>query len=162
MTQNIEMDINDPSTKPVRKNVHERIDQNIVTATEMDENRRYEKEYEYLCYMAQARDWISQIIGVEMKNNMEFKEKLRRGEILAKLAQSILNRPIRIFEHPNLVYRHTDNHNEFLNFLRDLKFNYVYFYGVLDAYNDVNIPSVIFCLHALSNHLQRLGYKKKI
>lgn len=162
MTENLEIDLNDESKKPIRKNVHDRIEQGSVSAYEMDQNRKYEKEYEYLCYMAQARDWISKNIHMEISNNLEFKEKLRKGEILVDLANVISGKDARVYRNDELVYRHTDNHNVFMNFLRDVKLNRCYHYGVLDAYDDVNIPSVIFCLHALSNHLQKFGYVNKI
>ncbi|ELQ74402.1 Ras GTPase-activating protein family - IQGAP [Trachipleistophora hominis] len=162
MAENLEIDLNDESKKPIRKNVHDRIEQGSVSASEMDENRKYEKEYEYLCYMAQARDWISKNIHLEMSNNLEFKEELRKGEILVDLANVISGKDMKAYRMNKLVYRHTDNHNAFIDFLREVKLNPCYHYGVLDAYDDVNIPSVIFCLHALSNHLQKFGYVNKI
>lgn len=162
MKEDIEIDLNDMSLKPIRKNIHERNNQEVVSAKEMDENRRYEKEYEYLCYMAQARDWISELIDCKIKTNSEFKEKLRKGEILAQLASVISNHKVKVYENPQLVYRHTDNHNVFLNFCRSIDMHPCYFYVVLDAYNEINTPSVIFCLHALSNHLGKLGYNRRI
>lgn len=162
MVKNLDIDITDESKKPVRKNVHDRIEQGRVSAHEMDENRRYEKEYEYLCYMAQARDWITKNTGIVISNNLEFKEELRKGEILVELARVVSQNDSKVYRNKELVYRHTDNHNVFIDFLRMIGLNECYYYGVLDAYDDVNIPSVIYCLHALSNHLQKRGYANKI
>lgn len=158
-----EIDITDLRNKPENINIHQRLTtQDVITADEMDSRRKYQKEYEYLCYMAQARDWISRLTNVEIENNQVFKEMIQKGEIFIKLASVLTNRNIKIYEHDELVYRHSDNHNFFLSTLRSVKLRECYLYVTIDAYNAYNIPSVIYCLHALSNHCEKLGFDLRI
>ncbi|KRH94001.1 Ras GTPase-activating protein family - IQGAP [Pseudoloma neurophilia] len=158
-----EIDIHDPKNKPENRTIHERLTtQEVITADEMDQRRRYQKEYDYLCYMAQARDWIARLINYEMENNLVFKEEIQKGEIFVKLSGVLINENLRVYSNDELVYRHSDNHNLFLNILRQLKLKECYFYSIIDAYNGKNIPSIIYCLHALSNHCEKLGFAFQI
>lgn len=157
-----EIDINDPQNKPKNVNIHERVTQFPISADEMDSRRLYQKEYDYLCYMAQARDWISRLTDTPMNNNIEFKNCIRKGEIFVKLASVLTQTRIRIYENEDLVYRHTDNHNLFLRALRKLNMRECYLYVTIDAYNATNVPSVIYCIHALSNLCEKLGFDLRI
>lgn len=108
-TKQEEIDINDPKAKPETVTIHNR--NCPLTSDEMDKNRKYNKEYEYLCFMAQARDWVSRITGKEMTTNQEFKKEIQKGEIFIKLISTILDQEIVLFESSKLKYKHSDNHN---------------------------------------------------
>lgn len=151
-------------------NIHQR--QNPLTAEQMDTKRKYQKEYEYLRYMAQARDWISRIINVEIVDNEEFKRLIQKGEIFIQLINNLIeysneeknsdlngNSIIKVFKSENLVYKHSDNHNLFLQILKNrFNLNPIYFYATIDAYNKNNIPSIIYCLHALILLCEKMNF----
>jgi len=54
----------------------------------MDIERKNIQAYEYLCHVEEAKEWIERCIGEEI-DSKGFEEQLRRGIILAKLADII-------------------------------------------------------------------------
>merc|ERR1712110_1108881 len=98
----------------------------------MDEERKQQIAYEYLCRLEEARVWISKCVGEELppvgKGVLE--DSLRNGVHLAKLAASfaphivqerrIFDSDQRKYQSNGLHFRHTDNINFFLRAATDI------------------------------------------
>ncbi|CAE6429290.1 unnamed protein product [Rhizoctonia solani] len=133
-----------------------------------DSQRKHLQAYEYLCHVGEAQQWIEGCLGMELGFGVvEMDEGLRNGVVLAKLAKAIGEAGEgdvvrRIFEHPKLQYRHTDNINYFLVFVRNVGLPLSFEFDTIDLYEKKNIPKVIYCIHALSHLLSRRGKAQRI
>ncbi|KAI5842754.1 hypothetical protein BZA05DRAFT_344221 [Tricharina praecox] len=126
--------------------------------TWMDKRRQYIQAYEYLCHIGEAKEWMEDCIGEPIPPIVELEEALRNGVALAKLTRIFSPELVpRIFEHPKLQFRHSDNIDRFFRFLRKVELPDIFFFETTDLYNKKNIPKVIYCIHALSFLLFRLG-----
>ncbi|KAF2198239.1 ras GTPase activating protein-like protein [Delitschia confertaspora ATCC 74209] len=123
----------------------------------MDQQRQFLQAYEYLCHIGEAKEWIEDIIHKEIPPIVQLEEALRDGVTLAEIVESITGRPIRIFRHPKLQYRHSDNIAAFFRFLADVELPELFRFELVDLYEKKNIPKVIYCIHALSWLLFRKG-----
>lgn len=56
-----------------------------------------------------------------------------------------------------MVFRHTDNINQWLNAMKSVKFPEIFYPEITDIYDKKNMPRVIYCVHALSRYLYHLG-----
>lgn len=54
-------------------------------------------------------------------------------------------------------YRHTDNINFFLAFLKEMGLPKIFHPSTLDVYERKNLPRLVYCLHCLSHLLQCKG-----
>ncbi|KEP55797.1 IQ and RasGAP domain protein [Rhizoctonia solani 123E] len=133
-----------------------------------DSQRKNLQAYEYLCHVGEAQQWIEGCLGMELGFGVvEMDEGLRNGVVLARLAKG-LGEPgegdivRKIFEHPTLHYRHTDNINYFLAFVRNVGLPMSFEFDTIDLYEKKNIPKVIYCIHALSHLLSRRGRAERI
>jgi len=124
----------------------------------MDIERKNIQAYEYLCHVEEARDWIERCIEEEI-DSKTFEEQLRRGILLAKLANIIQPGSVKkIFDAEKLQYRHSDNINYLFTVMRNIKFPENFIFELTDLYDKKNIPKVIYCLHALSHFLEVTGF----
>jgi len=124
----------------------------------MDIERKKIQAYEYLCHVEEAKEWIERCID-EKIDSKEFEEQLRRGIILAKLAQIIQPGSVKkIFDAEKLQFRHSDNINFLFNVMRNINFPEIFIFELTDLYDKKNIPKVIYCLHALSHFLVVKGF----
>lgn len=124
----------------------------------MDKQRQYLQAYEYLCHIGEAKEWIEDIIHKPIPPIVQLEEALRDGVTLAEVVQALYpDRPIRIFRHPKLQFRHSDNIALFFRFLADTDLPELFRFELIDLYEKKNIPKVIYCIHALSWLLYRKG-----
>ena len=94
------------------------------SAEEMDEERKEQIVYEYLCRLEEAKKWIEHLLKEELPEVTIFEQNLRNGVVLAKLAsyfaptvvnsRKIFDIEEHRFEQQGLHFRHTDNINYFL------------------------------------------------
>lgn len=97
-------------------------------------------------------------IGEPIPPIVELEEALRDGVALAKLTRVFAPELVpRIFQSAKLQFRHSDNIDRFFRFLRKVELPEIFFFETTDLYNKKNIPKVIYCIHALSFLLFRLG-----
>lgn len=97
-------------------------------------------------------------IGEDIPPIVELEEALRDGVALAKLTRVFASELVpRIFQSSKLQFRHSDNIDRFFRFLRKVELPEIFFFETTDLYNKKNIPKVIYCIHALSFLLFRLG-----
>ncbi|KAG9622249.1 putative ras GTPase activating protein, partial [Aureobasidium melanogenum] len=124
----------------------------------MDRQRQFLQAYEYLCHIGEAKEWIEDIIHKQIPEIVQLEEALRDGVTLAEVVQAIHpDRPIRIFKHERLQFRHSDNIALFFRFLAEMELPELFRFELVDLYEKKNIPKVIYCIHALSWLLFRKG-----
>ncbi|PNS20859.1 Ras GTPase-activating-like protein rng2 [Sphaceloma murrayae] len=124
----------------------------------MDQQRQFLQAYEYLCHIGEAKEWIEDIMQKQIPPIVELEEALRDGVTLAEIVQSIFpERPMRIFRHQKLQFRHSDNIAMFFRFLAEMELPELFRFELVDLYEKKNIPKVIYCIHALSWLLFRKG-----
>lgn len=124
----------------------------------MDKQRQFLQAYEYLCHIGEAKEWIEDVIHKDIPPIVQLEEALRDGVTLAELVETLQpDRKFRIFRNPKLQYRHSDNIAIFFRFLNEIELPELFRFELIDLYEKKNIPKVIYCIHALSWLLFRLG-----
>lgn len=119
--------------------------------TWMDTERQYRHAYEYLCHIGEAKEWIEHVIDRPISPIVQLEETLRDGVTLAEVVQAFRpNKRLRIFRHPRLQFRHSDNIVLFFQFLAEVELPELFRFELVDLYEKKNIPKVIYCIHALS------------
>ncbi|KAG0056318.1 hypothetical protein BGZ83_005686 [Gryganskiella cystojenkinii] len=129
----------------------------------MDQSRKQVQAYDYLCHIGEAKEWIEACIGEEIDAITTLEQSLRNGVVLAKLARYFDPTSVKkIFEHPVLQYKHSDNINCLFKAMRKLKLPEIFIFELTDLYDKKNIPKVIYCIHALSHMLATKGLAPNI
>ncbi|KAI2335225.1 iqgap- protein [Ophidiomyces ophidiicola] len=124
----------------------------------MDKQRQFLQAYEYLCHIGEAKEWIEDIIHKPIPAIVQLEEALRDGITLAEVVQALYpHRLFRIFRHPKLQFRHSDNIALFFQFLDEVELPEVFRFELIDLYEKKNMPKVIHCIHALSWLLFKKG-----
>ena len=124
----------------------------------MDKQRQFLQAYEYLCHIGEAKEWIQDIIHKPIQAIVQLEQALRDGVTLAEVVQALKpDHAIRIFRHPKLQFRHSDNIAVFFRFLNEVELPELFRFELVDLYEKKNIPKVIYCIHALSYLLYRNG-----
>ncbi|XP_032684173.1 ras GTPase-activating-like protein IQGAP1 isoform X1 [Odontomachus brunneus] len=142
------------------------------SAEEMDVLRQKMLAYEYLCHLEEAKKWMEACLRESLPPTTELEENLRNGIYLAKLGHFIapdilpLNKIYdseqRRYKIVGLQFRHTDNINHFLRCLKCMQLPLIFQPETTDIYDKKNMPRVIYCIHALSTHLFKLGRAPQI
>ena len=120
--------------------------------------------YEYLCHCSEAQQWMERVIGEPLGGDIaNMGEEMRNGIALAKLAKAFEPACVpRIFVHPRLQYRHTDNINYFFQFVDKIRLPACFRFELTDVYEKKNFPKVVYCLHALSHFMAHHGRSDKV
>ncbi|XP_078048629.1 ras GTPase-activating-like protein IQGAP1 [Augochlora pura] len=142
------------------------------SAKEMDEQRQKTLAYEYLCHLEEAKKWLEACLRETLPPTTELEENLRNGVYLAKLAHFMAPESLpfnKIYDPEQkrygvagLQFRHTDNINYFLKSLKSMQLPLTFQPETTDIYDKKNMPRVIYCIHALSTHLFKLGKAPQI
>ncbi|XP_031782642.1 ras GTPase-activating-like protein IQGAP1 [Nasonia vitripennis] len=142
------------------------------TAEEMDEIRQKTLAYEYLCHLEEAKKWMEACLREKLPPTTELEENLRNGVYLAKLGhfiapdilpyKKIYDPEQKRYAVAGLQFRHTDNINYFLQCLKSMQLPFTFQPETTDIYDKKNMPRVIYCIHALSTHLFKLGKAPQI
>ncbi|XP_061650729.1 ras GTPase-activating-like protein IQGAP3 isoform X3 [Phyllopteryx taeniolatus] len=143
-----------------------------LTAEQMDEQRHQNVAYHYLCRLEEAKRWMEACLGEELPAPTELEEALRNGVLLAKLAHRFSPAVVprkKIYDLEQLRYqavgvefRHTDNINHWRDALMALGLPPIFHPETTDIYDKKNMPRAVYCLHALSLYLFRLGLAPQI
>ncbi|PLB37846.1 putative Ras GTPase activating protein [Aspergillus candidus] len=129
-----------------------------VAGNWMDKQRQFLQAYEYLCHIGEAKEWIEEVIQKQIPPIVQLDEALRDGVTLAEVVQAMYpNRKFRIFRHPKLQYRHSDNIALLFRFLDEIELPELFRFELIDLYEKKNIPKVIHCIHATSWLLFKKG-----
>lgn len=148
------------------------VDDERLSAEEMDERRRQNIAYEYLCHLEEAKRWIEACLVEELPPTTELEEGLRNGVYLAKLGRFFAPKMISEkkiydveqtrFKRSGLHFRHTDNTVQWLRAMESIGLPKIFYPETTDVYDRKNIPRVIYCIHALSLYLFKLGIAPQI
>uniref|UniRef100_A0A452SCT4 Ras GTPase-activating-like protein IQGAP1 n=1 Tax=Ursus americanus TaxID=9643 RepID=A0A452SCT4_URSAM len=148
------------------------LDNERLTAEEMDERRRQNVAYEYLCHLEEAKRWMEACLGEDLPPTTELEEGLRNGVYLAKLGnffspkvvslKKIYDREQTRYKATGLHFRHTDNVIQWLNAMDEIGLPKIFYPETTDIYDRKNMPRCIYCIHALSLYLFKLGLAPQI
>jgi len=143
------------------------VEDHRITADNMDEARQQNMAYEYLCHLEEAKNWIEACIEEDLGPTMDIEEALRNGVILAKLGhyfapevvpeRRIYDSDLERFKLRGLHFKHTDNINYWMRACASIGLPQIFFPTTPDLYDKKNMPKVIYCIHALSIWLSKLG-----
>uniref|UniRef100_A0AAY4BFN2 IQ motif containing GTPase activating protein 2 n=1 Tax=Denticeps clupeoides TaxID=299321 RepID=A0AAY4BFN2_9TELE len=143
------------------------VDDERLTAEEMDERRRQNIAYEYLCHLEEAKRWMEACLEEELPPTTELEESLRNGVYFGKLAKffapkmvsekKIYDRDQARYRRSGLHFRHTDNTVQWLRSMESVGLPKIFYPETTDVYDRKNMPKVIYCIHALSLYLYKLG-----
>ncbi|KAM6981261.1 ras GTPase-activating-like protein IQGAP1 [Aplochiton taeniatus] len=143
-----------------------------LTAEEMDEQRQQNMAYEYLCHLEEAKRWMEACLDEELPPTTELEEGLRNGVYLAKLGnffapqtvsiKKIYDREQTRYKATGLHFRHTDNVIQWLNAMTEKGLPKIFYPETTDIYDRKNMPRCIYCIHALSLYLFKLGLAPQI
>eukprot|EP00071_Canis_lupus_P004846 XP_005618245.1 ras GTPase-activating-like protein IQGAP2 isoform X2 [Canis lupus familiaris] len=138
----------------------------------MDERRRQNMAYEYLCHLEEAKRWMEVCLVEELPPTTELEEGLRNGVYLAKLAKFFAPKMVsekKIYDveqtrykKSGLHFRHTDNTVQWLRAMESIGLPKIFYPETTDVYDRKNIPRMIYCIHALSLYLFKLGIAPQI
>uniref|UniRef100_A0A663MZD1 IQ motif containing GTPase activating protein 2 n=1 Tax=Athene cunicularia TaxID=194338 RepID=A0A663MZD1_ATHCN len=138
----------------------------------MDERRRQNIAYEYLCHLEEAKRWMEVCLEEELPPTTELEEGLRNGVYLAKLAKffapnvvsdkKIYDVEQTRYKRSGLHFRHTDNTVQWLRAMESIGLPKIFYPETTDVYDRKNIPRMIYCIHALSLYLFKLGLAPQI
>ena len=116
----------------------------------MDTQRHLLQAYEYLCHCGEAKEWIEHHVGEGLGAVVEMEDSMRDGVCLAKLARQFEPQCVpKIFTHPKLQYKHTDNVNYFFKAIKIIGLPEFFQFELTDLYEKKNFPKVVYCIHAL-------------
>ncbi|XP_015132812.1 ras GTPase-activating-like protein IQGAP2 isoform X7 [Gallus gallus] len=148
------------------------VDDERLSAEEMDERRRQNIAYEYLCHLEEAKRWMEVCLEEELPPTTELEEGLRNGVYLAKLAKffapnlvsdkKIYDVKQERYKRSGLHFRHTDNTVQWLRAMESIGLPKIFYPETTDVYDRKNIPRMIYCIHALSLYLFKLGLAPQI
>jgi len=148
------------------------LDDDRLTADQMDEQRKSNTAYEYLCHLEEAKIWMEACVNEQLPPTTELEEGLRNGVYLALLGhffaptkaplKKIYDREQTRYKSRGLHFRHTDNINHWLRAMEDVGLPGIFYPETTDIYDRKNIPRAVYCVHALSLFLFKLGLAPQI
>ncbi|KAJ2855939.1 iqgap- protein, partial [Coemansia erecta] len=125
-----------------------------------------------------AKEWIEACIAEDLPPVEIIEDSLRDGVALAKLARtfcpeavgkiyeakqqptgnlSAMSGPLSNGVRQRFAFKYTDNINFFLRAIRQVRLPKLFHFELTDLYDRKNMPRVIYCLHALSHFLLKMG-----
>ncbi|XP_044305012.1 ras GTPase-activating-like protein IQGAP3 isoform X1 [Varanus komodoensis] len=138
----------------------------------MDEHRRQNVAYQYLCHLEEAKRWMEACLQEGLAPPTELEESLRNGVILARLGHFFAPEvcPLRkiydldqaYFRAHGLHFRHTDNISRWRGAMSRVGLPAIFHPETTDVYDKKNMPRLVYCIHALSLYLSRLGLAPQI
>ncbi|XP_038639978.1 ras GTPase-activating-like protein IQGAP1 [Scyliorhinus canicula] len=148
------------------------LDNERLTAEEMDERRRQNIAYEYLCHLEEAKRWMEACLDEELPPTTELEEGMRNGVYLAKLGNFFSPKVVSLkkiydceqtrYRATGLHFRHTDNTIQWFNAMSNIGLPKIFYPETTDIYDRKNMPRCIYCVHALSLYLFKLGLAPQI
>ncbi|MED6284264.1 Ras GTPase-activating-like protein iqgap1, partial [Characodon lateralis] len=117
-------------------------------------------------------EWMEACLDEELPPTTELEEGLRNGVYLAKLGnffapqtvslKKIYDREQTRYKATGLHFRHTDNVIQWLNAMAEKGLPKIFYPETTDIYDRKNMPRCIYCIHALSLYLFKLGLAPQI
>ncbi|XP_073670718.1 ras GTPase-activating-like protein IQGAP2 isoform X2 [Paramisgurnus dabryanus] len=148
------------------------VDDERLSAEELDEGRRQNIAYEYLCHLEEAKQWMEACLEDQLPPTTELENSLQNGIYLGKLAtffapqlvseKKIYDSVQSLYKCSGLHFRHTDNTVQWLRAIESVGLPKIFYPETTDVYDRKNMPKVIYCIHALSLYLYKLGIAPQI
>ncbi|XP_061409785.1 ras GTPase-activating-like protein IQGAP1 isoform X1 [Lethenteron reissneri] len=148
------------------------LDNERMSAEEMDERRKQNIAYEYLCHLEEAKQWMEACLNEELPPTTELEEGLMNGVFLSKLGnffapevvslRKIYDKEQTRYKAMGLHFRHTDNIIHWLRAMEAIGLPKIFYPETTDIYDRKNMPRSIYCIHALSLYLFKLGIAPQI
>uniref|UniRef100_A0AAV2LS01 IQ motif containing GTPase activating protein 1 n=1 Tax=Knipowitschia caucasica TaxID=637954 RepID=A0AAV2LS01_KNICA len=120
----------------------------------------------------ERKRWMEACLDEELPPTTELEEGLRNGVYLAKLGhffapqtvslKKIYDREQARYTATGLHFRHTDNVIQWLNAMSAKGLPKIFYPETTDIYDRKNMPRCIYCIHALSLYLFKLGLAPQI
>uniref|UniRef100_A0A8C3NJR6 Uncharacterized protein n=1 Tax=Geospiza parvula TaxID=87175 RepID=A0A8C3NJR6_GEOPR len=111
--------------------------------------------------------WMEACLGEELPPPTELEETLRNGVLLAKLGHCFAPAAVPLkkiydpeqtrYKTAGLHFRHTDNINHWRDAMSHVGLPSIFHPETTDIYDKKNMPRVVYCIHALSFYLFKLG-----
>uniref|UniRef100_A0A8C5I9W8 Calponin-homology (CH) domain-containing protein n=1 Tax=Junco hyemalis TaxID=40217 RepID=A0A8C5I9W8_JUNHY len=111
--------------------------------------------------------WMEACLGEELPPPTELEETLRNGVLLAKLGHCFAPAVVPLkkiydpeqtrYKTAGLHFRHTDNINHWRDAMSHVGLPSIFHPETTDIYDKKNMPRVVYCIHALSFYLFKLG-----
>uniref|UniRef100_A0A670KGI8 IQ motif containing GTPase activating protein 1 n=1 Tax=Podarcis muralis TaxID=64176 RepID=A0A670KGI8_PODMU len=139
-----------------------------MTAEEMDERRRQNVAYEYLCHLEEAKRWMEACLNEELPPTTELEEGLRNGVYLAKLGNFFSPKVVslkKIYDREQTRYKvgkHFSSSRIYEKIGPLFLCVQIFYPETTDIYDRKNMPRCIYCIHALSLYLFKLGLAPQI
>ncbi|XP_041464345.1 ras GTPase-activating-like protein IQGAP1 isoform X3 [Lytechinus variegatus] len=143
-----------------------------ASADQMDAERLKSIAYQYLCHLEEAKKWMEACIREDLPPTTELEEGLRNGVYLGKLAhffapdkvplKRIYDKDQSRFQAKGLHFRHTDNTVQWIRAMEVVGLPSIFYPETTDVYDRKNMPKTVYCLHALSLYLFKLGIAPQI
>ncbi|XP_075288299.1 ras GTPase-activating-like protein IQGAP1 isoform X2 [Opisthocomus hoazin] len=116
--------------------------------------------------------WMEACLNEELPPTTELEEGLRNGVYLAKLGNFFSPKVVSVkkiydkeqtrYKATGLHFRHTDNVIQWLNAMAEIGLPKIFYPETTDIYDRKNMPRCIYCIHALSLYLFKLGLAPQI
>uniref|UniRef100_A0A8C3NLM1 Uncharacterized protein n=1 Tax=Geospiza parvula TaxID=87175 RepID=A0A8C3NLM1_GEOPR len=123
-------------------------------------------------HLSLQHQWMEVCLDEELPPTTELEEGLRNGVYLAKLAKffapnvvsdkKIYDVEQARYKRSGLHFRHTDNTVQWLRAMESIGLPKIFYPETTDVYDRKNIPRMIYCIHALSLYLFKLGLAPQI
>uniref|UniRef100_A0A674EQE0 IQ motif containing GTPase activating protein 1 n=1 Tax=Salmo trutta TaxID=8032 RepID=A0A674EQE0_SALTR len=130
--------------------------------------------YEYLCHLEEAKRCDGRRVWMRSSpaHQQSWRRGLGTGWYLAKLGnffapqtvsiKKIYDREQTRYKATGLHFRHTDNVIQWLNAMTEKGLPKIFYPETTDIYDRKNMPRCIYCIHALSLYLFKLGLAPQI
>ncbi|NWX74649.1 IQGA3 protein, partial [Alca torda] len=116
--------------------------------------------------------WMEGCLSEELPPPTELEENLRNGVLLAKLGHCFAPTVVPLkkiydpqqtrYKAAGLHFRHTDNINHWRDAMSHVGLPSIFHPETTDIYDKKNMPRVVYCIHALSLYLFKLGLAPQI
>uniref|UniRef100_A0A3Q4GP27 Calponin-homology (CH) domain-containing protein n=1 Tax=Neolamprologus brichardi TaxID=32507 RepID=A0A3Q4GP27_NEOBR len=133
-----------------------------LTAEQMDEQRIQNVAYQYLCRLEEAKRSVTRTGSTLSVCSLSLTEPVSSSGGWRRTALFSPNWVIASLRAVGLQFRHTDNINHWRNAMTALGLPAIFHPETTDVYDKKNMPRAVYCIHALSLYLYRLGLAPQI
>ncbi|KAJ5078202.1 patterned expression site [Anaeramoeba ignava] len=129
-----------------------------VLDTALDEVRKKKLAHEYLTRLQEIKEWIEEILSIDLGSAADLGISLQNGVVLAHLAEKFAPQVVgKIVTFKMLSLKHTDNINYFIEMQKLFKIPDVVFFEVNDLYSLKNVINVVYSVYYTATKLHKKG-----
>ncbi|KAJ5074670.1 patterned expression site [Anaeramoeba ignava] len=129
-----------------------------VLDTELDQKRKKQLALEYLTHLQEIKEWIEEVLSIDLGSPADLGISLQNGVVLAKIALKFSPQFVgQIVTSKILSFKHTDNINYFLEMQKFFKIPDIIFFEVNDLYSLSNLINVVYSIYFTAVKLNKKG-----